>query len=75
VKFPQRIFRQQPFYVDRTRLPITLIVVARQLAQKGIYVYLGSRKLENGIAAVNKLLAEGLNYVEAIQLELRMMNL
>jgi len=43
--------------------------VARQLAQKGIYVYLGSRKLENGIAAVNKLLAEGLSNVEAIQLD------
>jgi len=43
--------------------------VARQLAQKGIYVYLGSRKSENGIAAVNKLLAEGLSNVEAIQLD------
>lgn len=43
--------------------------VARQLAQKGIYVYLGSRNLENGIAAVNKLSAEGLNNVEAIQLD------
>ena len=43
--------------------------VARQLAQKGIYVYLGSRNLENGIAAVNKLKAEGLNNVEAIRLD------
>ncbi|MES2730635.1 MAG: SDR family oxidoreductase [Bacteroidota bacterium] len=43
--------------------------VARQLAQKGIYVYLGSRNLENGIAAVEKLLAEGLSNVEAIQLD------
>lgn len=43
--------------------------VARQLAQKGIYVYLGSRNLENGTAAVNKLVAEGLNNVEAIQLD------
>src|SRR5690349_5601456 len=43
--------------------------VARQLAQRGIYVYLGSRNLENGIAAVNKLLAEGLSNVEAIQLD------
>ena len=43
--------------------------VARQLAQKGIYVYLGSRNLENGIAAVNKLKAEGLKNVEAIQLD------
>ncbi|MFZ1675627.1 MAG: SDR family oxidoreductase [Saprospiraceae bacterium] len=44
--------------------------VARQLAQKGIYVYLGSRNLENGIAAVNNLLAEGLSNVEAIQLDI-----
>ena len=43
--------------------------VARQLAQKGIYVYLGSRNLENGIAAVEKLLVEGLRHVEAIQLD------
>ncbi|WP_333820544.1 SDR family oxidoreductase [Ohtaekwangia sp.] len=43
--------------------------VVRQLAQKGIYVYLGSRNLENGIAAVNKLKTEGLNNVEAIQLD------
>jgi NAD(P)-dependent dehydrogenase (short-subunit alcohol dehydrogenase family) len=43
--------------------------VARQLAQKGIYVYLGSRDLENGIAAVNKLKAEGLSNAEAIQLD------
>ncbi len=44
--------------------------VARQLAQKGIYVYVGSRNLENGIEAVNKLLAEGLSNVEAIQLDI-----
>lgn len=43
---------------------------ARQLAQKGIYVYLGSRNLENGIEAVNKLKAEGLNNVAAIQLDI-----
>lgn len=43
--------------------------VARQLAQKGVYVYLGSRKLENGIEAVNKLKSEGLRNVEAIQLD------
>lgn len=43
--------------------------VARQLAQKGIYVYLGCRNLENGLAAVNKLKAEGLKNVEAIQLD------
>lgn len=44
--------------------------VARQLAQKGIYVYLGCRNLERGIEAVNKLKAEGLNYVEVIQLDI-----
>lgn len=43
--------------------------VARQLAQKGIYVYLSSRNLENGLEAVNKLKAEGLNNTEAIQLD------
>ena len=43
--------------------------VARQLAQKGIYVYLGTRNLENGKSAVDKLLAEGLSNVEAIQLD------
>ncbi|HEX8545866.1 MAG TPA: SDR family oxidoreductase [Cytophagaceae bacterium] len=43
--------------------------VARQLAQKGIYVYLGSRNLENGLAAVKKLVGEGLSNVEAIQLD------
>lgn len=44
--------------------------VARQLAQKGVYVYLGSRTIENGIAAVKKLKTEGLNNVEAIQLDI-----
>src|SRR6478609_734266 len=44
--------------------------VARQLAQKGIYVFLGSRNLENGIEAVNKLKSEGLNDVDAIQLDI-----
>lgn len=44
--------------------------VARQLAQKGIYVYLGSRNLENGEEAIAKLKAEGLNNVEAVQLDI-----
>lgn len=43
--------------------------VARQLAQKGIYVYLGSRNVQNGIEAVHALKAEGLSSVEAIQLD------
>ncbi len=42
---------------------------ARQLLQKGYYVYLGSRNLENGLEAVAKLKAEGLNEVEAIQID------
>lgn len=44
--------------------------VARQLAQKGIYVYLGSRNIENGLDAVSKLKAKGLNNVEAIPLDI-----
>ncbi|SHM45643.1 NAD(P)-dependent dehydrogenase, short-chain alcohol dehydrogenase family [Chitinophaga jiangningensis] len=43
--------------------------VARQLAQQGIYVYLGSRKIENGHEAVAKLKAAGLNNIAAIQLD------
>jgi NAD(P)-dependent dehydrogenase (short-subunit alcohol dehydrogenase family) len=42
---------------------------ARQLLQKGYYIYLGSRNLENGLQAVEKLKAEGLNNVEAIQID------
>ena len=41
---------------------------ARQLLQKGYHVYLGSRSLEKGQEAVEKLHAEGLSEVEAIQL-------
>jgi NAD(P)-dependent dehydrogenase (short-subunit alcohol dehydrogenase family) len=44
--------------------------VAQQLAQKGVYVYLGSRNVENGVEAVDKLKAKGLNNVEAIQLDI-----
>ncbi|MCT1530921.1 SDR family oxidoreductase [Sphingobacterium daejeonense] len=44
--------------------------VARQLAHKGIYVYLGSRDVQNGIDAVNKLLEDGINNVEVIQLDI-----
>ncbi|GAA3920464.1 SDR family NAD(P)-dependent oxidoreductase [Chitinophaga oryziterrae] len=44
--------------------------VAQQLAQKGIYVYLGSRNLENGVEAVAKLKAKGFNNVEVIQLDI-----
>jgi NAD(P)-dependent dehydrogenase (short-subunit alcohol dehydrogenase family) len=37
--------------------------------QQGYYVYLGSRSEANGIKAVNDLKAEGLNNVEAVQLD------
>jgi NAD(P)-dependent dehydrogenase (short-subunit alcohol dehydrogenase family) len=42
---------------------------ARQLAQQGYHVYLGSRDLANGQRAVAQLQAEGLAAVEAIQLD------
>ncbi len=42
---------------------------ARQLLQQGYYVYLGSRSLENGLTAIEKLKAEGLNNVETIQID------
>jgi len=42
---------------------------ARQLLQKGYYIYLGSRNLENGLEAAEKLKAEGLKEVEAIQID------
>jgi NAD(P)-dependent dehydrogenase (short-subunit alcohol dehydrogenase family) len=43
--------------------------VARQLAQKGFYVYLGSRDLKNGEIAVERLKTEGLKNVEAVELD------
>lgn len=42
---------------------------AKILAQKGFFVYLGARSLANGEAAAEKLKAEGLTNVEAIQLD------
>ena len=42
---------------------------ARQLLQQGFYVYLGSRTLQNGQEAVEKLKAEGLTNVEAVQID------
>lgn len=44
--------------------------VAKQLAQKGIYVYLGSRDVGKGEEAVDNLKAKGLNNVEAIPLDI-----
>lgn len=43
--------------------------VARILAQKGFSVYLGSRNIENGLSAVEKLTALGLSNISAIQLD------
>jgi NAD(P)-dependent dehydrogenase (short-subunit alcohol dehydrogenase family) len=42
---------------------------ARQLLQNEYYVFLGSRNIENGLQAVEKLKSEGLTNVEAIQLD------
>ena len=44
--------------------------VARQLAQQGLFVYLGSRSLKNGLESVAKLKAEGIEHVEAVQLDI-----
>ncbi|RYE21380.1 MAG: SDR family oxidoreductase [Sphingobacteriaceae bacterium] len=43
--------------------------VARQLAQNNFFVYLGSRNLESGQSAVQKLKAEGISNIEALQLD------
>lgn len=43
--------------------------VARQLIQKGFYVYLASRDRQNGLAAIEKLKLEGLSQVEVVQLD------
>ncbi|MDJ1470697.1 SDR family NAD(P)-dependent oxidoreductase [Cytophagaceae bacterium DM2B3-1] len=42
---------------------------ARQFLQKGFSVFIGSRKLENGLEAVKKLHEEGLIHAQAIQLD------
>ncbi|NLR81040.1 SDR family oxidoreductase [Chitinophaga eiseniae] len=42
---------------------------ARQLLQKGFYVYIGSRDLQKGIHAVEKLKSEGLPHTAAVQLD------
>lgn len=43
--------------------------IVRQLSQKGFFVYLGSRNLEKGLSAVEKLKLEGLGNMEPIQLD------
>jgi len=42
---------------------------AKQLLQKGFYVYIGSRNLENGLEAVEKLKAINLTNLKAIQID------
>ena len=43
--------------------------VAKQLLQNGIFVYLGSRSLENGILAIKQLKAEGFSNLEVVELD------
>jgi NAD(P)-dependent dehydrogenase (short-subunit alcohol dehydrogenase family) len=43
--------------------------VAKQLAQHGYFVYIGSRNLESGLSAVRNLTSEGMSNVAAIQLD------
>jgi NAD(P)-dependent dehydrogenase (short-subunit alcohol dehydrogenase family) len=43
--------------------------VAKRLAQDGFFVYIGSRSLENGQAAVEQLRAAGLTTLAAVQLD------
>jgi NAD(P)-dependent dehydrogenase (short-subunit alcohol dehydrogenase family) len=43
---------------------------ALQLLQKGYYVFLGCRDLDNGQQAIEKLIAKGLKEVEAIQIDI-----
>jgi len=42
---------------------------AKQLAQKGYHIYMGSRNLKNGLETVEKLKSEGLENIEAIELD------
>lgn len=42
---------------------------ARQFARQGVFVYIGSRDLQNGLKAVDKLKAEGIDNIEAVQLD------
>jgi len=42
---------------------------ARQLLEKGFFVFIGSRNIENGLQAVQKLNAEGFSNVEVVELD------
>ncbi|NIJ55202.1 SDR family oxidoreductase [Dyadobacter arcticus] len=48
--------------------------VVRRLAENGFFVYIGTRILGNGLSAVEKLTAEGLTNVEALQLDVTNQN-
>src|SRR5689334_11247941 len=75
------IFKRRTFtslIVKQTKMKSVLITganksigfeSARQLLQKGYYVYLGSRDLAKGIEALNTLKAEGFANIEAIQID------
>lgn len=43
--------------------------MAKQLLKKGYYVFIGSRDLKNGLEAVDMLRTEGLDNMEAVQLD------
>jgi NAD(P)-dependent dehydrogenase (short-subunit alcohol dehydrogenase family) len=43
---------------------------ARQLAAQGYFIYLGSRSLKNGLEAVARLKAEGLENTEAVEIDI-----
>jgi len=43
--------------------------IVKQLAEKGFFVYLGCRSTGNGLSAVEKLKADGIEHIEAIQLD------
>jgi NAD(P)-dependent dehydrogenase (short-subunit alcohol dehydrogenase family) len=44
---------------------------ARQLLKQGYFVYLGSRDVQNGREAADKLNSEGLEHVEVVQIDVR----
>lgn len=43
--------------------------VVRQLAQKGVFVYIGSRSLESGLSAAQALNRDGIDNIEVVQLD------
>jgi len=43
--------------------------MAKQLAEKGYYIFIGSRDLQNGLDALKRLKGQGLENIKAIQLD------